>query len=514
MLQRTRIRIILLLSIISLVMACNPSPGKMEEPGESLDIYPDYASIVIPPNIAPLNFQIRNEGKAFIAEISNSKDRSIRVRSRKGSIEIPKRAWEKLLDEDRGGSLVITVCKKSMENRWVKLAPVRNEISTDEIDPYIAFRKIPTANILWKNMGIYQRSLENFRETPIMVNNLTGENCMNCHSFNKGDPEEMLFHMRGPYGGTVLTDHQGIHFVNTNSEHTRSAGAYPSWHPGGELIAFSVNKINQGFHARIGKSIFVVDKFSDIILYDVKENSITRPAELATDMLENFPVWSNDGRKLYYIITDKYDDTRPRESILYNLMQIGFDVENRKFGTSDTLISAKDFGKSITFPRESSSKGLISFIGVDYGYFSIYNQEADVYFYHTETGEITKPGINSEFTESYPSWSGNGSWLMFVSKRDDGILSQPWFSHIDENGNAAKPFVLPQRHPDFYSDYLYNYNRPEFISGKVMLNPRKVLSVARRDPDQSGFNQAASVSVTSGATVITGKPETVFYNHD
>ena len=120
-------------------------------------------------------------------------------------------------------------------------------------------------------MGIYQRSLENFEEVPIMVNTITDKNCMNCHTFNAGDPKQFMFHMRGPIGGTVVADNENIQFVDTKTDETRSAGAYASWHPNGELIAFSVNRISQSFHSRIGKLSHVVDKYSDIVLYDVKE---------------------------------------------------------------------------------------------------------------------------------------------------------------------------------------------------------------------------------------------------
>jgi Tol biopolymer transport system component len=264
----------------------------------------------------------------------------------------------------------------------------------------------------------------------------------------------------------------------------------------------------------MGKMIFVVDIFSDVVLYIVKGNSITMPAELASDNLENLPTWSKDGRKLYYICADKITDTLPYDVILYNLMSIGFDEEKRESGHTDILISAGDFGKSISFPGESPPSGIISFLGPEYGYCSVYNKEAYVYFFNSETGALTMPGLNSEFTGSYPSWPGNGSWLMFVSKRDVGLLSQVLFSHIDENSNAGKPFVLPQSYPDFYADYQYNYNRPDFISGKVQMYPGKLFGYVRKGIDSCSFNMAASVSATTGAIIPAVKLETDFYHHN
>jgi len=505
---------LIILSLLFLAMACHKQPGTYKQSDESLEIYPDYLSVTVPPNIAPLNFQVLNEGDLFTAKISNSAGRSITVRSRTGSVKFPIRAWKRLLEEDRGGALTLQVYNKRKGKGWQKFNPIINPISRDEIDPYISYRKIAPGHIVWGEMGIYQRSLESFKESAIMLNNVTGKNCMNCHTFNAGNPEQMMFHMRGSFGGTVVAVKDQLQFVNTRSEHTRSAGAYASWHPEGELIAFSVNTVSQAFHSRIGKQIHVFDSYSDIVLYDVKNNIITRPAELSSEKLENLPSWSNDGKNLYYICADKKADSVPFISRVYNLMRIEFDEERRKFGRLDTLISTNEFGKSITHARESPTGDLISFVGLEYGYFSIFNHESDVYLYNTKTGRITLPEINSEFTESYPSWSRNGSWLMFISKREDGLLSQVWFSHIDGNGKTGKPFLLPQRNPDFYKDYLLNFNRPEFITGKVKLNPRSLFPIINAGPEGSSFNSEESVSLSTGATIPIREESGEHYQYD
>lgn len=490
----------------------------MEQRNEALEIYPDYTSLTIPANIAPLNFKILNDGDLFFIQLRNSKGKSIRIKSRSSNIQFPIKAWKKLLKMDRGGELSIEVSIKSRGDKWRSLEEVKNEIASEDIDPYIAFRKIAPANIVWGEMGLYQRSLESFKEYPLMVNTLTEQNCMNCHTFNQGDPEQLLFHMRGKYGGTMLAGKESIKFVNTKTDYTRTAAVYPSWHPSGKLVAFSVNKISQSFHSKSGKLVNVVDKFSDIVLYDLDGNIISRPAELATEKLENLPSWASDGSSLYYICADESYDTLPYDSRIYHLMNIKFDSQSGKFGGADTLIDADVFGKSVSHPREAPDGKFISFVALDYGYFSIFNQEADLYFYNRITGEILKPEVNSKYTESYPSWSRNSSWLMFVSKRDDGHFSQVWFSYIDEEGSASKPFVLPQKDPDFYKHYLFNYNRPEFISAKVKWTPRKIFSIAKNDPEPSKFNDAESVSISSGATVAAGpgdqSGDDEHYHHD
>ena len=48
---------------------------------------------------------------------------------------------------------------------------------------YLAYRLIEPGYELWNQMGIYQRNLEDYKQSPIMENKYSGQNCMNCHSF-------------------------------------------------------------------------------------------------------------------------------------------------------------------------------------------------------------------------------------------------------------------------------------------------------------------------------------------
>ena len=82
--------------------------------------------------------------------------------------------------------------------------------------------------------------------------------------------------------------------------------------------------------------------------------------------------------------------------------------------------------------------------------------------------------VNSDDTESFHNWSSNSRWIVFSSRRDDGLFTRLYFSHIDENGNATKPFLLPQNNPRKYYDELFmSYNVPDFVTSSVSFDDKR-----------------------------------------
>ena len=107
----------------------------------------------------------------------------------------------------------------------------------------------------------------------------------------------------------------------------------------------------------------------------------------------------------------------------------------------------------------------------DYGNFSIWHKEADLYLFNLSDGTFHAiDQVNSENTESYHDWSSNSRWFVFSSRRDDGLYTRLYISHIDQNGNVTKPFMLPQKKADFYDNSLFSYNVPEFTQKPINLN--------------------------------------------
>ena len=79
--------------------------------------------------------------------------------------------------------------------------------------------------------------------------------------------------------------------------------------------------------------------------------------------------------------------------------------------------------------------------------------------------------INSDHSDSYHAWSSNGRWIVFTSKRTDGIFGKLFFSYFDNNGVAHKPIVLPQQDPRFYESFTKSFQRAEFTTGPFKVSP-------------------------------------------
>jgi hypothetical protein len=473
-------------------------------------IDPDYRGIVIPPNIAPLNFRVdENEAKGFVdIHLKNAKSSQIKIKIKNGIVKIPHRRWKRLLKRGAGEILCVDVYLKEKPAGWKRFQTIENKIDMEEIDEHVAYRLINPGYVLWWEMGIYQRNLENFHESPIFTNRTTKNNCMNCHTFCGNNPNIMMFHMRGKYGGTIIARNGNLEKVNTGTQYTMSAGVYPSWHPDGKHLAFSVNKIKQAFHARRDRSIYVNDLASDLIVYDIEKRQVTTSPKISTKRLENTPEWSPDGKYLYYISAPERHLPEPDwDKYQYDLMRIAYDPVTSVWGEPEIVLSAAQTGLSISFPKISPDGKYLLFTGSDYGYFAINFSSSDLYLLDLVSNEYSKLSINSDRSESFHSWSANSRWFVFASKRENGLTSRLYFCHISEAGHVSKPFIMPQKDPEFYNTFICNYNAPQMISGAVKLDKWKLMQTALSAAVPVSFDPQVDIDGLSGATRIVELPE-------
>ena len=475
-------RLTIFLALCLTVLSCERAVKVDGSLGTDPEIFPDYAGVTIPSNIAPLNFSYTGEGESRLMVESASGTRWIK--SKEGLFSFGARSWRKMLQSCKGSDLTLTVVVRK-DGRWMAFNPFRITVDDSRIDPYLAYRLIPPGYQGWYEMGIYQRDLESYSQKAIYRNVLTQRNCVNCHSFRDRDPGDMLFHARASFGGTVMIRDGEVMKLNTKTDSTISALVYPYWHPSGKYVAFSVNKTHQSFFNHDPNRIEVFDAESDVVVLNTETDEISySPLTKSPDAFETFPTFSPDGRSLYFC-SSKAVAPMPKEyaRVKYSLCRIDFDPETFSFGDSvDTLYSASLNGKSVSFPRVSPDGKLLVFTLSEYGNFSIWHKDADLWAADLSSGEVYPlEGLNSEDVESYHSWSGDSRWLVFSSRREDGLYTRPYIAFIGEDGQPGKPFLLPQRNPlKFYSELMVSYNIPELVSGKVKVGKHRISSVLRK----------------------------------
>lgn len=446
-------------------------------------IEPDYSGVTIPENIAPMNFRITEQGKYFVINITSSRGIDQTLKSSDGKVIFPLRLWRKLLYQTKDGSLEFEIISKDKGNKLIKYDPFRMYVKPDKLDPWLCYRILYPGYESWSEMQIMLRSTESFREMPFVENQLLDGNCMNCHSFYQNKPEKFLIHIRGSKGGTYFFDGNSLTRRMLRTENMKANVVYPSWHPSGRYVAFSSNRTVQSFHMIRGKNIEVTDLYSSLILYDLEKNAVfdTNNRD-SIKFMETYPFWSPDGMFLYYCRTPQVSEEFDYSRIKYDLYRRRFNPVNGKFDEAELVFNASEIDKSVSFPSISPDGRFLVFTLHNYGTFSIWHREADLFMLDLQTMKCKRMDLNSDETESYHSWSANSKWLVFSSKRLDGLTARPFFSYIGSTDNPGKPFILPQKDPDKYRRMEKTFNRPELITGKPEIGPRAFFKASLNEP--------------------------------
>lgn len=458
-----------------LVLCCLLPVGCSSSPKECTtlqpEIFPDYRNVTIPVNIAPLNFRMAGATK-ITAEISLD-GKSLYHTQGKDIVSFSESKWKEMLLQARGETLSVEVSVWNKQHpEGIRYQPFPINVSSDSITPYIAYRLIPPGYVLWKKMGIYQRSLESFQEECLVSNKQNHEGCVNCHSFHNYSPDLFLFHARGQNGCSVLVKNGKPERLELDQIPPHFKGTYPYWHPSGRYVVLSNCDTHQGFYGHSRNKVEVYDLNSDLMIYDLQNNRvITDPRFTTKEEWETFPTFSPDGKSLYLCQAKACNMPVEYDRLKYALIRIDFYPENGQLGTqTDTLYNPIKEGGSASFPRISPDGQHLLFTESGCGTFPIWHKDADLRMICLNTGkyEDTTP-INSPDVDSYHSWDQSGRWLIFSSRRIDGRYTRLFIAHYQPGKGFSKPFLLPQKDPAHNEKRLYSYNIPEFISRPVSI---------------------------------------------
>ena len=460
-------RFLCFVTFLLILVACGPRERNATQVQGVPAIWPDYVGVTVPATIAPLDFTLPG-AEAVDVRVTALDGTSLRSRG-KTATRFSERGWKSLLKRSVGDALTVTVSGR-FAGAWRRYEPFRIFVSGDEIDYGLTYRLIEPGYQIYSHMGIYERELGSFRQRALLENTRFA-GCVNCHASFRGDPSAFTVHIRGDHGATLLTRDGEIRAYDTKTDSTLGFCVYPYWHPSGNYIAYSTCSTRQSFHAQPDKLIEVFDLDSDVQIYDVVHNQIiTAPQVKRNGIWETFPVFSADGRTLWFTAADEVEIPSGLPDSHYNLYKVSFDPETGTIGQEvELVLAAADFNGSICFPRPSYDGKYLMFTLCDYGTFPIWHHESDLWLMDLATGE-TRPmdEVNSDDTDSYHNWSANSRWFVFSSRRGDGLFTRLYIAHFDENGVAGKPFLLPQRDPKNYDEDLFrSYNVPEFTTGPV-----------------------------------------------
>ncbi|MBQ3657481.1 MAG: PD40 domain-containing protein [Bacteroidales bacterium] len=451
------------------VSGCKPGVNSVVKLEVTPEIWPDYKDVTVPAEIAPMNFDFTGDSYHYLfLRVKGSNSGELETEGKK--IEMDINDWHNLTAQNKGGSLdfYLSVVKDGVKTDY---APFKMYVSEYPLEEYgLTYRRIPPGYVSYGKMGIYCRNISNFQEDVILENTAVYGICVNCHTANKTDPKDFVFHVRGQeYGGTVI-QHNGRHKIyNTKTNKTLGAAVYPYWHNSGRFVAFSTNQTFQVFHTANPKRIEVFDKNSDLQIYDAEKEEFVLSEGIKNDsLMETFPVFSADGKDLIFCQTDLLTPPYYLEDIHYSIMKASFDEKTGKVSSEkDTLVCHK--GKSAIFPRPSYDGKYLMYTVCDYGTFPIWHKEADLYLYNFEdsTSRVMEE-VNSDFSDSFHNWSSNSKWFVFTSRRIDGLFTRLYIASIGDDGKCTKPFLLPQKNPlEYYNSLFTSYNTPDFTKTAV-----------------------------------------------
>ena len=301
-----RRQVLNILSLLLLLLTgCQSRPQNAVRTDQLPDIYPDYTEVTIPTDIAPLNFSMADDEVTTIdVTVKGAKGGELHTNGAFADFDID--GWHELLEQNKGGQLTVSVYAEK-GGQWTAYRDFTIFVSNYPLDEWgITYRRIPPSYQIYSKMGLYQRCLSTFEEKAMLVNTQINGMCINCHTPNKTNPDQYVFHARGANGATIIHRNGKDELLQTRNEFLGGAMVYPYWHPKGRYCAFSTNATSQMFHFANKKRIEVYDSKSDVFVYDTETHTILKDT-LTMKLLwaENCPVFSPDGKWLYYITAQR-----------------------------------------------------------------------------------------------------------------------------------------------------------------------------------------------------------------
>ena len=328
-------------------------------------------------------------------------------------------------------------------------------------DEAVVYRLVTPPFNTRKTPDTFTREIGSFQVHSFLL--ARGHYCYNCHTFSTKETAggKVAVQVRYMAPGQELPVYLGVYDI-AGGQGTKvrlpfdiQMSTFMAWSPDGRFLAFSANQQLVTLSPVVFETQHAGQPTSDLAIYDSVEETVALvPQAAAADRLELLPRFSADGRRLVYCSAEV--GSHPAET-RYDLYAMSF--ANGVLGEPQAVPGAAQNGKSNYYPRFSPDGRWMSFCQSDGGI--LIKSSSDIYLMPADlSAPPRRLECNAEFAaDSWHSWSSNSRWLVFASKRDDGIYARLYFTCIDDQGRASPAVRLPlQEEP------LASFNIPEFVA--------------------------------------------------
>ncbi len=270
------------------------------------------------------------------------------------------------------------------------------------------------------DFGIFLTSQEEGAQ-PAPFRALNQEGCMGCHAVSNASHQ--IAAVVGPIPGRGV-----IYTLSGERVNIPPIDAvYYAWSPDGQQLAFS-------------------DSTGDIHILDLQTGTVT-PLPGASDpaLTETMPAWSSDGQIIAFVRSESplgiggADVEGPCD--IYVVPAAG--------GQPQPLPGASDEGFNY-YPAYSPDGRWLALTHHTTGHHTYSDEAAEIYLVPAAGGDARRLAANDapdgtslqNVSNSWPTWSRDGRWLAFNSKRYDPVFDV-FVTAIDENGNSGPAIPLP-----------------------------------------------------------------------
>jgi len=386
---------------------------------------------------------------------------------------VPEAVWQTLVERagDADVTLVVKGVACSGTRRKTRASvhvsqTVRFRIARHPADNAIVYRLVAPPFINRKTPDTFVRDLRELTPRPFL--RARRQYCINCHMFSSKTGRDGKLGIQVRYAGARSTAHPIYlavadfdtgRIVKTVLPFRLQMTTFMSWSPDGTKLAVSANQTLISLAPMVLEAQNTLQHGSDIAIVDLDAGqSFLLKGARDPDLLETFPRWTPDGKSI--VFCEAPQRLHPKNT-KYSLKIVPF--ADGHGGEAEMLIDANVTGRSSYYPRFSPDGRWFTFVQSDFG--SLIKSSSDIFIVDWQNRERT--GIratpltsNATFAaDSWYSWSSNSRWIVFATKRDDGVFARLYMTHIDDDGNASVPVRLP-----LAEEPLMSFNIPEFVA--------------------------------------------------